>query len=184
MLVAQGATRDFNPALSQKVIDRAMERDAASASAEYLAQFRTDIEDFVSREAVEGCVINGRFELLPGPGLYVDFVDPSGGSSDSFTLAIAHRRADGVVVLDCVRERGRRSRPRPWLTSSRSSCGPMASRPCKVTVMLANGPSSSFGNMASGTSKRCAEVGHLPRLVADHEQREGGALDHRGSSRN
>jgi hypothetical protein len=32
------------------------------------------------------------------------FVDPSGGSSDSMTLAIAHRESDGVAVLDCMRE--------------------------------------------------------------------------------
>src|ERR1019366_3367539 len=35
VLVAQGATRTFNPSLPQSVIDRAMERDAASASAEF-----------------------------------------------------------------------------------------------------------------------------------------------------
>jgi phage terminase large subunit-like protein len=39
LLVAQGETRTFNPTLPQSVIDRAMERDAASATAEYLAQF-------------------------------------------------------------------------------------------------------------------------------------------------
>jgi hypothetical protein len=34
ILVAQGASRDLNPTLSQSVIDRAMERDADAASAE------------------------------------------------------------------------------------------------------------------------------------------------------
>jgi hypothetical protein len=34
---------------------------------------------------------------------YLAFCDPSGGSSDSMTLAIAHHD-DGVAVLDCVRE--------------------------------------------------------------------------------
>jgi hypothetical protein len=104
ILVTQGTTRDFNPTLSQRVIDRALERDSAAAGAEYLAQFRTDIESFISREAVEGCVVSGRFELPRGPGIYYGFVDPSGGSADSFTLAIAHRRVDGVVVLDAIRE--------------------------------------------------------------------------------
>jgi hypothetical protein len=32
------------------------------------------------------------------------FVDPSGGSSDGFTLAIAHREPDGFLVLDYLRE--------------------------------------------------------------------------------
>jgi hypothetical protein len=56
ILVAQGTTRDFNPELPQSIIDRAMERDSAAASAEYLAQFRTDVEGFITREAVEACV--------------------------------------------------------------------------------------------------------------------------------
>jgi hypothetical protein len=34
---------------------------------------------------------------------YVGFVDPSGGSADSFTLAIAHME-DAIAVLDAVRE--------------------------------------------------------------------------------
>ena len=55
ILVAQGASRDFNPSLSQSVVDRALERDRTAASAEYLAQFRSDIEGFVNREAVEAC---------------------------------------------------------------------------------------------------------------------------------
>ena len=37
-------------------------------------------------------------------GRYVAFTDPSGGSSDSFTVAVAHQE-DGVAVVDCVRER-------------------------------------------------------------------------------
>ena len=53
ILVAQGASRDFNPSLPQTVVDRALERDHAAASAEYLAIFRSDIENFVNREAVE-----------------------------------------------------------------------------------------------------------------------------------
>ena len=36
--------------------------------------------------------------------IYHAFVDPSGGSADSFTLAIAHKEADRIVV-DAVHER-------------------------------------------------------------------------------
>ena len=35
---------------------------------------------------------------------YVGFVDPSGGSSDSMTMAVAHREGEHAV-LDCVLER-------------------------------------------------------------------------------
>jgi hypothetical protein len=34
---------------------------------------------------------------------YVGFVDPSGGSGDSYTVAVAHAE-DGIGILDCLRE--------------------------------------------------------------------------------
>ena len=106
ILVAQGASQSFNSKLPQSVVERAMERDPAAARAEYLAQFRTDLESFVSREVVGACVMTGRHELPPLSGVaYCGFVDPSGGSQDSMTLAIAHRDKDGIAVLDAVRER-------------------------------------------------------------------------------
>ena len=105
ILVAQGTTRDFNPELSQSIVDRAMERDAAAAAAEYLAQFRTDVEGFVTREAVEACVELGVLERKPlRVNSYSAFVDVSGGSSDSMTLAIAHKEGE-TAILDAVRER-------------------------------------------------------------------------------
>jgi hypothetical protein len=104
-MVAQGATRDFNPDLPQSIIDRAMDRDPAAAAAEYLAQFRTDVEAFITREAVEKCVQPDLFERPPErKHSYVAFVDPSGGSSDAMTMAIAHREGE-TQILDVVRER-------------------------------------------------------------------------------
>jgi hypothetical protein len=88
----------------QRVIDEATERDPAWAAAEYGAQFRSDVQSFVSREAVEACVALGVRERAPLSGLrYSGFVDPSGGSADSMTLAVGHRE-DTVVVVDAVRE--------------------------------------------------------------------------------
>jgi len=105
ILVAQGTSRDFNPTLPESVVARALERDHAAASAEYLAQFRTDIESFIAREVVEAATVPNRRELPAVSGLsYVAFTDPSGGSSDSFTLAIAHRDRSGRGILDLVRE--------------------------------------------------------------------------------
>jgi hypothetical protein len=78
VLVAHAASRDLNPSLSQSVIDRATERDPLSASSEYLANFRTDIEGFVTREAAEACVDDGVFERPPANFHYVAFTDPSG----------------------------------------------------------------------------------------------------------
>lgn len=104
ILVAQGASRDFNPSLPESVVARAFERDAASAAAEYGGQFRSDIESFISREAIEPCVDRGVIERPPVAGTrYSGFVDPSGGSADSFTAAVAHKQGD-LIILDAVRE--------------------------------------------------------------------------------
>ena len=43
-----------------------MDRDPAAAAAEYMAQFRTDVEGFITREAVEDCVTLGVRERPSG----------------------------------------------------------------------------------------------------------------------
>jgi hypothetical protein len=106
ILVAKAPSLTLNPTLPQRVVDRAYERDPLAAAAEYGAEFRNDIESFVSPEAVEACVDVGVFERAPLAGIaYTAFCDPSGGSADAFSLALAHRDPDGRLVLDCVRER-------------------------------------------------------------------------------
>lgn len=104
VLVWRGTTTEMNPGIDPDIIAEAYEDDPAAAAAEYGAEFRDDIADFVPREVVDACTVPGRREMLPVPGVrYVAFVDPSGGSADSMTLAIGHLR-DGVRVLDAVRE--------------------------------------------------------------------------------
>jgi hypothetical protein len=56
----------MNPLVPAAVIDDAFEEDPASASAEYGAEFRSDVEAFVSPEAVEAATIPGRLELATG----------------------------------------------------------------------------------------------------------------------
>jgi hypothetical protein len=105
VLVWQAATRVMNPSVPQSVIDAALESDPSAAAAEYLARFRTDVESFVSRDVVDAAVVPGRQELPRVEGVrYVGFVDPSGGSSDAMTLAIAHLEG-ARAVLDLIRER-------------------------------------------------------------------------------
>lgn len=104
-LVWQADTRTMNPTVPQRIIDEAMSRDQPRALAEYGAQFRSDVESFIAREAVDACVEAGVREHGALPGIrYHAFVDPSGGSSDSFTLAIGHK-SEGVAIVDAVRER-------------------------------------------------------------------------------
>jgi hypothetical protein len=105
-LVWQAGTKVMNPTIDDEFLAGEFEADPASAEAEYNANFRTDIESYVSREVVDAAVVSGRYELPPASGIsYAAFVDPSGGSADSMTLAIAHRNNDGGLVLDAVRER-------------------------------------------------------------------------------
>jgi hypothetical protein len=100
----QADTRSMNPGVPESLIAEAYDRDPASAAAEYGAQFRTDVEQFIRRELVEACTDVGVFECTPVLNTrYYGFVDPSGGGADSFTLAIAHK-ANGKAVLDLVRE--------------------------------------------------------------------------------
>ena len=104
-LVVLGTTRQFNQNFDQKLIERELEKDYEVAAAEYLSIWRTDVSAFLSREAIAACVVPGRRELPPLPGVrYFCFVDPSGGSVDSMTMAIAHKSGD-VAILDCIRER-------------------------------------------------------------------------------
>jgi hypothetical protein len=104
ILVWKAPTLTMNPAVPRRVIDDAYERDDVSAAAEYGAEFRSDLESYVSREVIEAAVIPDRHELpRVATVVYSAFADPSGGSNDSFTLAIGHRQ-DGAAVLDAVRE--------------------------------------------------------------------------------
>ena len=103
-LIIQAPTELLNPTIDKAIIARAFEDDPASANAEWAAQFRSDIESFIDRDVVEAAVASGIAEIPPASDIkYIAFVDPSGGSSDSMTLAIAHND-DGTAVLDCLRE--------------------------------------------------------------------------------
>ena len=104
VLVAKAASRTLNPTLSQRVVDRAYERDPAAAAAEFGGEFRTDIESFVSREVIDAATVPGRLRIPSIAGEhYVGFVDPSGGAQDSMTLGVAHTEGD-TAILDAVRE--------------------------------------------------------------------------------
>jgi hypothetical protein len=104
ILVWQAPTRTMNPTVPQSVIDQATERDPASAGAEYGATFRSDIESYLSREAVMACVTPDVRERGPIAGVhYYAFVDPSGGSSDAMTMAVCHREND-IIVIDALRD--------------------------------------------------------------------------------
>lgn len=110
ILIVQAPTWVMNPTVKRdgEFLTDAFRDDPASAGAEYGAQFRTDVEAFVSLEVVEACVAPGVYERAPIASIsYSAFVDPSGGSQDSMTLAISHHEGDaddGLTVIDAKRE--------------------------------------------------------------------------------
>jgi hypothetical protein len=105
VLVWQAATEVMNPSVDRAVIAEAYDDDPAAARAEYGAQFRDDLIDYVSAETIAALTMIGRSELPPMAGVvYAAFVDPSGGRNDSMTLAIGHLSANGICVLDALFE--------------------------------------------------------------------------------
>jgi hypothetical protein len=104
VLVIQAPSHVMNPKLDTRDRDRMMAEDPSRARAEWYGEFRDDIVAFIDPEAVGRCVMNGRVELPYVKGTtYVAAIDPSGGSSDAMTLAIAHASGD-VGVLDLLKE--------------------------------------------------------------------------------
>jgi hypothetical protein len=104
ILVVQGASRDFNPSLPKAVVDRALARDRAAASAEYLGLFRNDLESFITPEVIDACIVSGRRELPPNGELMTAFLDVSGGVNDAHCCSLAFKNSDDIAVLACARE--------------------------------------------------------------------------------
>jgi hypothetical protein len=111
VLVVQGTSKTFNPSLSDAVISAQRSADPTAASAEWDAEFRTDIAAFLDDELIDAAVEHSRpLELPPQHRLYYRaFVDAAGGvGGDSYTLAIAHRETTNKphaehFVVDFVR---------------------------------------------------------------------------------
>jgi hypothetical protein len=99
VLCWQAPSLTMNPTLPREVIDQAYADDEAAARAEYGAEFRSDVASFVDRDVVLACIENGRIQRgFVGGVRYHAFCDPSGGSKDSFTAAVAHRDSDDVIL--------------------------------------------------------------------------------------
>ena len=105
VLVWKATTLEMNPSLDPTIVAEAYEEDPDAAAAEYGAEFRNDLSDYIPRSIVDAATMRGRFEIAPMRSQrYVAFIDPSGGTgSDSMTLAIAHREGERAI-LDAIRE--------------------------------------------------------------------------------
>lgn len=105
-LIWLAPTRLMNPTIDRRLIDIALKEDPQAARAEWEAEWRDDIEAFISAELIDAVTIPGRYELPRiRAARYYGFIDPSGGRNDSFTLGISHREEGGRIILDVLRER-------------------------------------------------------------------------------
>lgn len=105
-LVIQGATRQFNPLIPQRIVDRALEQDEEVARAEYLGFWRTDLVGYVDRAVCNAATMQGVTVIPPIPGVeYRAFVDCAGGSGggDSYCLGIGFMQ-DSICTLARIEE--------------------------------------------------------------------------------
>jgi len=98
VLFWKASTLTMNPTYNKEKIEKLIRRNPAKGRAEFMAEFREDVETYLSESDLEAVTMTGRRMLLPIPGVrYKAFTDPSGGKKDSFALAIAHVEGDKVV---------------------------------------------------------------------------------------
>jgi hypothetical protein len=107
VFVVQGDSATFNPALSPELIESHKAADSEAAVAEWDAQFRSDIAQFLSEDLIELAIDRSRPpELPPQQGVqYQCFVDASGGRHDSYTVCIGHKDQSDRFVCDVLRGR-------------------------------------------------------------------------------
>jgi hypothetical protein len=163
VVLVQASTLALNPTFDKRAIERAHEEDPASAAAEHDAQFRSDVESYITREAIDAVIAPGRLELPRIAGIrYVGFLDFAGGAigGDSAVLAIAHAETamrlatephDGRTMVHVESLRRRQSDRRPLGGAISGRADGEARRPRRA--------------------KREKQIGPLPRLAADYQQR-------------
>ena len=94
----------MNPSIDKRIIDEAYEDDPESAKWNTAAN-SAPIWPISSHARRSTPWSAGRCELPPEPGVaYSGFVDPSGGVSDSMTLAIGHLGRNNACILDAAVE--------------------------------------------------------------------------------
>lgn len=106
VLIVRAETRALNPTVPQHVVDQAIARDPQAAAAEWLAQWRSDLESFLDAALVDGLTRRTPREIpyaamTPQGGHYAYFagVDVSGGRGDAAACAIARLDGDRVQIV-------------------------------------------------------------------------------------
>jgi hypothetical protein len=107
VLVVQGGTKLFNPTLPDATIATQRAADPTAASAEWDAEFRSDLSSFLDDQLIDAAVEHSRpLELPPlrdSYRYYKAFCDASGGTGhDSYTICIGHKEGE-TFVIDALR---------------------------------------------------------------------------------
>jgi hypothetical protein len=106
VLVVQGDSATFNPALPSALIEAHKAADPEAATAEWEGQFRSDLVQFLSEDLIELATDRSRPpELPPQQNEYCCFVDASGGRHDSYTICIGHKDDSDRFICDVLRGR-------------------------------------------------------------------------------
>jgi hypothetical protein len=126
-LVVRASTLDLNPTFDAAAVAAAFAEDAASAAAEFGAQFRNDCQAVFTPEAIRavvdsGCVVR---PAIAGVRYHVFFDFAGGSGTDSATAAVAHvDQASKQVVLDVLLERRPPFSPADVLREFAETCKP------------------------------------------------------------
>lgn len=99
VLVIRGPSKTFNPTLPDRIIQARIEADPEAGAAEYLAEWRGDVSDFVDAALISAAVDPG-VAVRPADPMaeYTMFIDASGGRGSSFAAAVAHTEGPRVVI--------------------------------------------------------------------------------------
>ena len=98
-LVWHAPTALMNPTVTKHFLAKEEARDTENYRREYLAEFTEAISSFLSAEAIQQCVVEGRTELPPDRKnfIYVAAIDAA-YKGDRFTICIAHHNQEKVVI--------------------------------------------------------------------------------------
>ena len=106
-LIWKAPTLGMNPTISKRIIDKSLKDDYAAGKAEWLSEFREDLETFLSSEMIEAAIVRDRWELPIIEDVYYQaFCDFSSGRADSSVLAISHKDPESQkTILDRLEEK-------------------------------------------------------------------------------
>ncbi|RLB33917.1 MAG: hypothetical protein DRH11_07635 [Deltaproteobacteria bacterium] len=111
VLIWQAPTSLMNPTISAEFLKREEARDPETFKREYLAQFSDSISDFIPSDAVDNCVVTGRYGLPYQKKWHYTAALDAAFKGDAFTFALCHSE-DNKIVFDRLESwRGTKDKP-------------------------------------------------------------------------